>query len=315
MPVVRTGLVHPAISAVASDALGRLGASVETVPSGPVTVDAQRSSLVQILELGGRAELFIAGREFKRFHEFPLFLVLLNSDSVRVLLEKITRLNRYFHSDHRHEVREERDFRVELEHVALRGQEPDPAESLFVSGLYLAVMEEVGCVGMRCAFPLSASSEWVYSAGTVSDVPSEGTSRWLFEWDDFEARRPLPGLDELLLRDPGQDLEVNSLTDHVGYLVERDLSRQWRVQSIAADLLMSPRTLQRRLREEGTTLTTILIERRLARARRLLVDTTKSITDIGYMLGFSDTPHFTRTFVAATGSPPSQWRRSHLTAD
>jgi AraC-like DNA-binding protein len=197
---------------------------------------------------------------------------------------------------------------VELEHVSVSGSTPTPIESLFVAGLYIAMLEQIGCTGLSCAFPASSSAGWVFADGAAGTVPATGTGRWRFEWAGVTPRQPLPGLDDLVLENPGRDLEEGSFATRVAFLVERDLSRKWTVRDIAGDLMLSPRTLQRRLREEHTSLTAVIADSRITRARRLLVETSNSVTDIGYMLGFSDTPHFSRAFSAAEGMPPSQWR-------
>lgn len=307
------GLVHPAIAAVATAALQRLGDDVAEAVA-PLTVQAQGVQLDRMLALEGPAGVLLAGRRFDRFHQYPLFLVLLNSDSVRILLEKIVQLNRYFHSHHRHRVVTEAESCVDLEHVSTRGPSPRPVESLFVAGLYLAMLEQIGCHGLRCAFPASDSHGWAYSGGVTLDVPATGTEHWRFQWTDFTPRRSLPGLDELILADPGRDLEAGSIATQVANLIERDLSRHWKVPDIADELMMSSRTLQRRLQAEDTSFTDIVTQCRIATACKLLVDTRSSVTDIGYMLGFSDTPHFTRTFTAAMGRPPSRWREQGLAA-
>lgn len=49
---------------------------------------------------------------------------------------------------------------------------------------------------------------------------------------------------------------------------------------------------------------------RIQRARELLRGTSLSLTEIGAACGFSDQSHFTRTFSAATGTTPGNWRRA-----
>ena len=277
-------------------------------------LDPDKPEVIVYNLIGGPVEVLLAGRRFERFDTFPLILVLLNSDSVTVLLDKVARLNRYFHSRHRHRILDQDEGFLELEHVSMHGPAPQPVESLFVAGLYLAMFEQIGCIGMHGGFPDSPADGWVFADGATADVPATDTGRWRFEWDGFEVRRSLPGLDDLILREPGRDLEQGPVSARVSTLVGSDLTRRWRVGDVADQLLMSSRTLQRSLHNEGTSLTRILAESRLATARRLLIDTDHQITDIGYMLGFSDTLHFTRTFAAATGAPPLQWRHGELTA-
>jgi AraC family transcriptional regulator len=48
---------------------------------------------------------------------------------------------------------------------------------------------------------------------------------------------------------------------------------------------------------------------RVERAKELLRRTSLSLSDIGAACGFADQSHFTRTFSAATGTTPGNWRR------
>lgn len=50
---------------------------------------------------------------------------------------------------------------------------------------------------------------------------------------------------------------------------------------------------------------------RLERARGLLTDTERSISDIALACGLSDQPHLTRLFHRRYGAPPHAWRRAH----
>jgi AraC-like DNA-binding protein len=80
---------------------------------------------------------------------------------------------------------------------------------------------------------------------------------------------------------------------------------------IAAELHMSPRSLQRKLREEGTTYKAVLEETRRDLAKRLIEDEELSLSDITYMLGFSEVSSFSRSFKRWTGMAPSVVRRGN----
>jgi AraC-like DNA-binding protein len=80
------------------------------------------------------------------------------------------------------------------------------------------------------------------------------------------------------------------------------------VADVAGALHMSPRTLQRRLEEEGTRFTELLDRVRLERARLELGHPERSLTEIAFRLGFGDLATFSRAFKRWTGKPPGQWR-------
>ena len=77
---------------------------------------------------------------------------------------------------------------------------------------------------------------------------------------------------------------------------------------IAAQLGMSERTLQRRLREEGTTYQEILDNARHYLARELLKNTRLSLTNIAIQLGFAEPSAFFRAFKKWEGTNPGQYR-------
>jgi AraC-like DNA-binding protein len=79
-------------------------------------------------------------------------------------------------------------------------------------------------------------------------------------------------------------------------------------EEVAALLSMSPRTLQRRLGDSGTTYKEILDETRHALALTYLSVLENSLSDVSYRLGFSACSSFTRAFRRWTGLSPSAWR-------
>ena len=81
-------------------------------------------------------------------------------------------------------------------------------------------------------------------------------------------------------------------------------------ERIAAALHMSGRTLQRRLKEQGTRFEDVLDEVRHAQSMTLLRDPRLSIGEVSYLLGYSDQASFTRAFKRWTGKAPGEIRRS-----
>mgnify|MGYP000396881982 CR=1 FL=1 len=61
---------------------------------------------------------------------------------------------------------------------------------------------------------------------------------------------------------------------------------------------------------KGMTFTQFVVQYRLRTACELLKTTHRSISDICYMVGFNDLPHFTRTFVSVFGISPRKYREN-----
>jgi AraC-like DNA-binding protein len=86
------------------------------------------------------------------------------------------------------------------------------------------------------------------------------------------------------------------------------------LDTVAQHLLTSPRTLQRRLREEGSSFQQVLAEVRLELARHHLTRTRLDSAEISYLLGFSHPHSFLRAFRRWTGMTPEEYRRHELAA-
>ncbi|MEZ5295606.1 MAG: helix-turn-helix transcriptional regulator [Ilumatobacteraceae bacterium] len=306
---IASELVHPAVAAIALAATG--SAPFDDASDAAVDRATQEALLRRLCDEAGPAAVLLAGRHLDAVATEPILLALLNSETVDVVVDKLDRLNRFLHSTHRHRVIESGEHQIEIEHRSTTGEPPTAAESLFVCGIYLELFARIGCRDLTCAFPDAPTSDRiVYRSGLAHDVPATDTGRWRISWSGIDARRPLAGLDDLLLRTLPPDLTASPTASAVDDVVATDLARGWRLGDVAAAMTMSPRTLQRRLRDEGTTLSDTVRTTRIEAAQRLLRDPDRSITDIGYVTGFADTAHFSRTFTRACGQTPTVWRRT-----
>ena len=81
-------------------------------------------------------------------------------------------------------------------------------------------------------------------------------------------------------------------------------------RQVAAHLNVHPRTMGRRLEEEGVTFEQLKDEVRLAVSRELLARTDIAVSDVASALGYATPSAFVRAFRRWTGSPPSAWRRA-----
>jgi AraC-like DNA-binding protein len=86
---------------------------------------------------------------------------------------------------------------------------------------------------------------------------------------------------------------------------------QARHDVVAAKLGMSPRTLARRLSAEGSSFAAILDEIRSALAHRYLADRSLPISQIAWLIGYTEIGTFTRAFQRWTGMSPSAARAQH----
>jgi len=101
------------------------------------------------------------------------------------------------------------------------------------------------------------------------------------------------------------------LARQVGNHLRQALSDDASIEACARRLALSPRTLQARLRREGTCFSDILEARRLDRAREMLTDPAIPLPDIADLLGYAERTSFGRAFKRWTGLSPRQFRDRH----
>src|SRR5215475_10405603 len=82
------------------------------------------------------------------------------------------------------------------------------------------------------------------------------------------------------------------------------------LEGVGRVLGMSPRTLQRRLREEGTTFRAVLTQVRHDLARPLLGDGRLAVAEVAFLLGYEDPSAFHRAFRRWSGRSPRAFRRA-----
>ena len=79
---------------------------------------------------------------------------------------------------------------------------------------------------------------------------------------------------------------------------------------IAKELNLSERSLQRKLKEKGTTFRTVLDNVRKMAAIQYIKNPVNTMSDIAFLLGFSEQSAFSRAFKKWTGTSPIQYRNS-----
>lgn len=99
-------------------------------------------------------------------------------------------------------------------------------------------------------------------------------------------------------------------TSRVRALLLEQLPRGMTSKDEAARYLgTSPRTLTRRLQEEGVSFRELLEQVRQQLARAWLADPAVAIHEVAYLLGYSEPSTFHRSFRRWTGQTPTVWRR------
>ncbi|WP_187276521.1 AraC family transcriptional regulator [Parahaliea maris] len=103
-------------------------------------------------------------------------------------------------------------------------------------------------------------------------------------------------------------LSPSTSREVVGKIIERLPDGPPSQRQIADALHVSNRTLQRKLKEEGTSFMDLLQDTRLQLAQKYLRSPGRSVVETAYLLGFSEPSTFSRAFKRWTGQAPADYR-------
>ncbi len=81
------------------------------------------------------------------------------------------------------------------------------------------------------------------------------------------------------------------------------------IEQVAGALATTARTLQRRLRSEGARFDDLSRDVRTSLAQAYLADRGLSVSEVAFLVGFSESSAFSRAFRRWTGSTPQAYRR------
>ncbi|WP_293610235.1 AraC family transcriptional regulator [Ponticaulis sp.] len=281
-------------------------------------------SLIDTLEIAaeetGRPDFGLLSGLHTSQNVGALALAVLNAPTVR---EGIQLATRYIHI-HNPGIQAEL-IRIDDRNERLRLTLSNPEHAQFVqfserlvSGAYHLISALVGP-----GFAVSQVSLYTprYSAPHVYESLFGLTPDFEFETGGFVLTS-----EQLGRRKPGNDAHIMqiaethlmtlapptgaNLTEQVSMLIRGFLAgNQCTSEKIAHSLSTHPRTLQRRLREEGTSFEALKDGIKRNRAETLLAQPDLTITDVAFMLGYSETSTFSRKTRDWFGLSPREFRK------
>lgn len=128
---------------------------------------------------------------------------------------------------------------------------------------------------------------------------------WLGRPED-ESRALMNELNDLVMQQMGQSPLLGEL-----HRVLRQRLVDANLADVARELGMSERTLQRRLREAGTSFQSELNTVQVRTAQTLLLESDAKLTAVAVEVGCASLQHFSSLFRKMTGESPSAWRARH----
>jgi AraC-like DNA-binding protein len=246
----------------------------------------------------------------------------LASSTLRTGLERVSRYVRILIEDIGYELSDEGEnvaFRVKSDSDLYRRSLPpheDSGWAVITSMCRLAFGEELNPAEVRFRHSALKCTGDYYAFFRCPVIFDAEASAILFARADVD--RPLPASNKELARANDQ-----VLTDFLNKLHKDDLVT--RVKTAIADelpsgtpsadvvaksLFISPRTLNRRLSAQGTNYSELLDAVRRELAEQYVADVSLTLSEISFLLGFSEQSAFSRAFKRWSGRSPTAFRGS-----
>lgn len=268
-----------------------------------IPLASKQAFLATVRENHGLAALLRIGTGITAFTGTPIGQALLAGCDAPGLLRRWQRLERYLHSQH-YLLCELAPCSARLSHVSRSGRPPSLDEDLAVLGVLGALLQRLTGSEVR----LSSDAQ---GRKTVCRWPQLGIAAdqlmqradWHLHWQSNAAA---PGNPACLAcpasaSTSGTVSQTRAAIAQLG-LLDATLAR------VASLLAVSPRTLQRQLQDSASHFSAELQACRISEAGRLLLGGRLGLAEIGFVCGFADQAHFTRSFKNATGMAPGQYR-------
>lgn len=180
---------------------------------------------------------------------------------------------------------------------------PDPGHPAWLSFVRPA------CLVGRLPLPRELAAEWDTLGRRLE---AEASSR------AFGYNQALAGLATLVLLDVarltvpglgGASLRGEPLAAQAFDVIERRFDAPISLDDVAAEVAVSPSHLTRVMRRlTGRTVNEWIAERRMAEARRLLLETDAKVETVARRSGYTDAGYFRRHFRRHHGVAPAHWR-------
>lgn len=253
----------------------------------------------------------------------PSFLVAYHGRDFRDALQRVARFKRLCAPEEveLHEHDDQAEVFVTWIHAQGRAVPPALVDATLVALMELGrkgTASSLSALDVELARPESARAEYERYFGCHVRF---GAARDRLTLCRADLDKPFVGYNaellEILVPELDRRLEQQAHSTTIGEQIRWVLRRRLTagrpdIRSVASELAMSERSLQRRLTDEGLTFQHLLRETRHSLAIEYLSDPTLTILEVAYMLGYEDQSSFFRAFRQWEELTPAAWRVQHL---
>jgi AraC-like DNA-binding protein len=247
---------------------------------------------------------------------------MVHSDTLQEAFRRLARYSRIIHEAEEISFEEGQEFGLRMRPLPALDAMRHPADSRLAVGVSVAremTGSQVTPVEVSFPYPQPADTGELQRFFGAPLVFGRPYSSLTFRRQDLQhslrdADRTLTGyLDQLAEKSLAELLQGGSLVEQVRRAIWTDLSGgRVSLERTSGRLGMGSRSLQRRLRKEGTSFMNVLDGLRHETAVQLLHDRHIAVYEIAFLLGYFDPSTFFRAFRRWEGMSPQEFRRANL---
>ncbi|WP_439133806.1 AraC family transcriptional regulator [Pseudomaricurvus sp.] len=216
---------------------------------------------------------------------------------------------------------EKLNYRFVARHTMDRDTEPSPASVdasmvALLKMIRLLLGEEYNPLEIHCPHSPNSAGLLLEQRARCPLLYGGDAVEVLFDRMDVErvlatGNAELSQVNEKIITQHLSQLDQGGLVDKVELEIANQLpSGQLKEENVAKALNLSSRTMQRHLAEEGVSFSSLLEAKRKKMAESYVRNDALAISEIAYLLGFSEQANFTRAFKRWFGVSPTQRRRA-----
>ncbi len=263
-----------------------------------VQPDTPKRRIIQnVLETHGPGILLKVGQHLRDTDPTPVFTALTTTLDPDVIAAKWMRLERYNHTSHRTAIDITTPGRWSCTRTG-KSTLPTGGENYLIAGVLFGLVTLTGV--SKPALHVDGRKLTPTTLEKANDQPILSAETFAITWDPQEET------------DVSTDTDLSrqdAISRRLMHLLSQDIAKAWRIDEAARSLGTSTRTLQRELKREGNSYSTVVRQVRMNHASKMLSDPSPSLAEIGYCCGYADQAHFQRDFLTAANITPGQYIR------
>lgn len=278
-----------------------------------VQASLKRDVLERAWHEAGPELLLSIGQGIREAQYDPIWRGACQSKNPQFLFDKWHRFEKFSHSTNRLNIDVIDANKAQFERYTVDGGRPTKPENFLICGLMIALLEEIGCVDVRCEMSDRKGTTYCIRKNRKFLLPSDIdhllTHQWQITWYEFNPRTAAQDLDIVTVP---VSMKFAAEIDSFLKILRTDVSHQWKLDELARETGLSKRSLQRKLKEAGYSFSSLMRIVRTHEACALIEDSKVPLTTIAFCTGFSDSAHFSREFRIGMGMTPTDFRNGLL---